>query len=91
MFLIDAASRDGDPMLLDAARDRVDAVIAAGTRDDTGLHWVTPRPAYAERAGEPAAYPGDLTGAAGYGMLLLRYAAVVDGRPWRWRLVDDPF
>ena len=80
-----------DPALLGEARARLDAILAAATRDESGLHWVTPRPAFADRPGEPAAYTGYLTGAAGYGTLLLRYAAAVDGRPWGWRLVDDPF
>ena len=91
MFLIDAAGPNRDPALLAAARARLDAIVASATRDEAGLHWVTPRPAFVDRPGEPAAYTGYLTGAAGYGLLLLRYAAAVDGRPWGWRFVDDPF
>jgi len=91
MFLIDAAGPDADPATLAAARARLDAIMAVAVRDEAGLHWVTERPAFAERPGEPAAYTGYLTGAAGYGTLLLRYAAAVDGRPWGWRLPDDPF
>jgi hypothetical protein len=36
-------------------------------------------------------FTGYFSGAAGYGLALLRVAAEAEHRPWRLRLPDDPF
>lgn len=68
-FLADYGTHDS------AAKQLTSALLALAARDSTGLYWQSPRPAFAERPGEPARYTGLFQGTSGYGLLMLRVGA----------------
>jgi hypothetical protein len=76
---------------LAVARELADSILARADHDAPGLHWQQPRPSFMSDAGDPGALTGLLHGAAGYGLLMLRFDAALGARPWTLGLPDSPF
>ena len=92
LFFIDLFHRRGNTADLDYARLLTDRLLGAATRDEQGLRWLAPGQGWlGESPGEPTARTGYFTGAAGYGLVLLRLDAALGGEDRTIRLPDDPF
>jgi len=88
-FFLQMHRLTGDGEYLSFARRVVSQMMAAGTRDASGLRWVQ-----AEHRTRPellVAQTGYMQGAAGMGTLLLRVDAADHRRDTLIRLPDDPY
>ncbi|MCI0490814.1 MAG: hypothetical protein L0229_29835 [Blastocatellia bacterium] len=90
-FFLNLYAETRDREHLDFARQLVEDILKKATRDATGTRWIFPRYAFMEGANSPAAFTGYFYGAAGYGMLMLRFHSTDSDAKWRIRLPDDPF
>ena len=86
---LDLHRAGGDEDLLSFARDLTRDLLARGTRDDAGLRWE-----HAEHRARPEllqTQTGYMQGAAGVGILLLRWQRFARGGRLDLRLPDSPF
>ena len=90
-FLAQLGLLDKKPEYLDLARRISNYLIGLSKTDPSGMRWVIARPAFMEEPGQDEAFTGLFYGAAGYGIMLLRLDAALQGRVLPTRLPDDPF
>lgn len=91
MFLLDLYDATENRHNLNFARRLVSDIVRAATIDSLGMRWTQARHDFMLHPGEPAEFTGYFYGAAGYGLLLLRFDAAERRRDWKFSLPDNPF
>ncbi|MEP5610799.1 MAG: lanthionine synthetase LanC family protein [Cyclobacteriaceae bacterium] len=87
-FMLDLqSSNEGDQKLLE---ELIDHVISKGITQNQKLFWPQARYNFMAKAGDTTAFTGYFYGASGYGMLLLKAQAKLNGTDFI-RFVDDPY
>lgn len=76
---------------LNFARQLIDEILKKATTDAQGTRWIYPQYEFMEKPGTQGAFTGYFYGAAGFGILLLRFENISHNRESRLRLVDRPF
>jgi lantibiotic modifying enzyme len=89
-FLVGRHRQQSEPAYLEKAEEIAQHIYLEASRDEPGLYWETPRPAFVDRPGEPARYGGWFTGATGYALLFVELDAATRGANSPLALPDDP-